>query len=385
MMLKIMRRAADAPLDPPKHLGHGSCDTFNRSVQLGVATNDAAILGRETISMLKSLRIPPGELRGIGLQMGKLERIGDAKMEVGQKKLQFAKSAMSEELPKIFEQAPPPVEEAPPPPPFQPMTPVKSTQFIAPIQIDPEVLANLPEDIRSRILYRKPVEIQNSQIDQDVFKELPASIQEELRLAYERPKVRVTPTKKKISPRKAKLALLPGQSKLPLAAAEELDASVLAELPSTIRQEVIDDNRREQALARAAKARHEAWLAQKAQRDRKVNRTITIPEPPARPTFQKLSELSDLRNLISNWFEELRDEGPAEEDVELLGNYLRKVVLIEKDLRKAEAVVRWFLLCCQNIGATMDEWYAAGQRLGDHVNEACVERGVGRINFDSDT
>ena len=88
-MLKVMRRAADAPLDPPKHLGHGLCDTFNKSVQLGVATNDAMILARETISMMKSLKIPPGELRGIGLQMGKLERVGETKLETGQKKLNF--------------------------------------------------------------------------------------------------------------------------------------------------------------------------------------------------------------------------------------------------------------------------------------------------------
>lgn len=387
-MLKVMRRAADAPLDPPKHLGHGLCDTFNKSVQLGVATNDAMILARETISMMKSLKIPPGELRGIGLQMGKLERVGETKLETGQRKLNFTKSVRIDEPPKFpkeVEQPAPLKDETPLPPPVQPTTPVKSTQFIAPTQIDPDVLANLPDDIRSRLLFRKPMEIQNSQIDQDVFKELPPSIQEELRQAYERPKIRSTPTKKKISPRKPKLGLLPGQSKLPLALAEELDASVLAELPSTIRQEVIDDNRREQALARAAKARHEAWLAEKAQRDRKVNRTITIPDPPPIPTFQKLSELSDLRNLISMWFKELCDEGPAEEDVELLGNYLRKVVLIEKDMRKAEAVVRWFLWCCRDAGPTMDEWYAAGQRLGDHVNEACTERGAGRINFDEDT
>lgn len=393
MMLKVMRRAADAPLDPPKHLGHGPCDTFNRSVQLGVANNDAALLGRETIAMMKSLRIPPGELRGIGLQMGKLERVGEAKLDVGQKKLDFTKSVKIDERPRVIDQPDkvlaepmslhPPPAPPPSPPPAQPTTPVKSTQFIAPTQIDPDVLANLPDDIRSRLLFRKPKEVQEDQIDEDVLKELPPSIQEELRQAYAKPKFKITPKKKKPSPRKPKLAMLPGQSRLPLASVEELDASVLAELPSTIRQEVINENRREHALARAAKARHEAWLAERAQRDRKVNRSITIPEPPPKPTFQKLSELPDLRNLISRWFEELRDEGPADEDVELLGNYLRKVVLTEKDLRKAESVVRWFLWCCRDAGPSIDEWWSAGQRLGDHVNDACMERGVGRINFDT--
>lgn len=374
-----MRRAADAPLDPPKHLGHGKCDTFNKSVQLGVATNQAERLGRETIIMMRSLRIPPGELRGIGLQMGKLEK--EVRTD-GQKKLDFTKTTRTDapkkpaevkslNLPKVRPQSPVAVA---------PQTPVKATQFISPTEVDPEILANLPEDIRARIVSHKPVAIQSSQIDEEVFKELPPSIQKELRETYKKPAPKITPKKKKASPKKVKSLI--GQSKFLLSSAsDDLDASVLAELPSQIRAEVLSNARREHALARATEARHLAWAAEKAVRDRKVNRTITIPDPPPKPTFQKVSELPDLRNLISMWFTEFRDEGPAEEDVELLGGYLRKVVLIEKDLRKAEAVVNWFLWCCRDTGLAMDEWQAAGQQLGDHVNNACKERGVGKIQF----
>src|SRR5205814_289990 len=85
-----------------------------------------------------------------------------------------------------------------------PQTPVKATQFIAPTQIDPEVLANLPEDIRARIVSHKPIAIQSSQIDEEVFKELPPSIQKELRQTYQKPIPKVTPKKKKPSPKKVK-------------------------------------------------------------------------------------------------------------------------------------------------------------------------------------
>jgi hypothetical protein len=174
-----------------------------------------------------------------------------------------------------------------------------------------------------------------------------------------------------------------GQTKLPLGPADpDLDVSVLAELPTQIREEIISHSNRERALAQASEMRHLAWAAEKAVRDRKVNRTISIPEPPPKPTFQRLSELPHLRNLISTWFEELRDEGPAEEDVALLGSYLKKVVLIEKDLRKAEALVNWFLFCCKEQGPAMDDWWNAGQKLGKMVNEACSERGLGSIHFD---
>lgn len=376
-MLKVMRRAGHAPFNPPKHLGHGECDTFNRSTQLGVGSNSPEILGKETILMMRSLRIPPAELRGIGLQMGKLERIDGVKSE-GQKKLNFSKAPKSDilEFTEVNDQSPV----------VRPRTPVEATQFIAPTQIDQEVLANLPQDIRARLVSRKadqPIEIQSNQIDEKVLSELPPNIQQELLQTYKRPSTKIIPTKKKVSPRKPRTTSMVGQSKLLLVPQDDLDTSVLAALPTSIRQEVISEACRERALEHASKVRHMAWAAERAVRDRKINRTISIPEPPPKPTFQKLSELPDLRNLISMWFEELRDEGPAEEDVELLRGYLQKVVLIEKDIRKAESVVRWFLWCCRQTGLAMDEWVDAGMRLGDSVNDACNKRGIGKIDFDS--
>jgi DNA repair protein REV1 len=370
-MLKVMRRAASAPLDPPKHLGHGECDTFNKSVQLGLATNNPEILGRETIAMMRSLKIPPGELRGIGLQMGKLEKAGEA---LGQKKLDFSKMTGTETTqgsPKVKAQKPA----------IMPQTPVQSSKLT---DVDRELVVGLPEDRSSNIFPGKTMEIRASQIDQDVFNELPPSIQQEIQQATTKTFVKVTPKRKKPSPKKNKSGQgMIGQSKLPMVSAEDLDTAVLAELPSTIRQEAISDAKREHAIAQAAKARHLAWAAEKAVRERKVNRTISLPDPPPKPTFQKVSELPELRNLISMWFQECRDEGPADEDVKLLGNYLQKVVLIEKDLRKAGAVVSWFLWCCRETNLAKEEWWDAGQRLGEYVNDACTERGVGKINFDT--
>ena len=69
LTMKIMRRAADAPFDPPKHLGHGKCDTFNKSLVLGVATNDKDILAREAISIMHGWGFSPGELRGLVCRM----------------------------------------------------------------------------------------------------------------------------------------------------------------------------------------------------------------------------------------------------------------------------------------------------------------------------
>lgn len=73
LSVKIMRRSLDAPLDPAKHLGHGKCDTFNKSTIFGVATHSAQTIGKEAVSVLRQFKFSPGDLRGLGVQLQKLE------------------------------------------------------------------------------------------------------------------------------------------------------------------------------------------------------------------------------------------------------------------------------------------------------------------------
>ncbi|KAI9775720.1 MAG: deoxycytidyl transferase [Geoglossum umbratile] len=226
LTMKIMRRAADAPLDPPKHLGHGKCDVFNKSVVLGVATNAQDVLGREAISVLRSFGFSPGELRGIGMQMTKLEPLKgarDGQMESSQKVLQFKTSTQPKR-----EQEDPIVDDIESP---QRKTSQRShpaaltttgkgphdsaeqkplntlgTQFIIPSQIDPGVVAELPEEIRSKITgltkpstkssrVRKSPALglastdaipTQSQLDQETLDALPPDIREEI-LTFYRP------------------------------------------------------------------------------------------------------------------------------------------------------------------------------------------------------
>ena len=174
LTMKIMRRAADAPLDPPKHLGHGKCDTFNKSLILGIATNDPSVLGREALSILKGFGFSPGELRGLGIQMQKLEPLKGSMtnpLDSSQKRLQFkTKSPNGRTLPvedAVVDDIESPQKPKGPTTPHpaaafartrspggKPHTPLNTsgTQFLIPSQIDPEVLKELPNDIRSKFL-----------------------------------------------------------------------------------------------------------------------------------------------------------------------------------------------------------------------------------------
>ncbi|SCV66945.1 BQ2448_5591 [Microbotryum intermedium] len=97
LTLKIMQRHPDAPLETPKFLGHGWCLTSSVSSSIagpgGRATEDGQIVGQVALDLLLKMQIPCKELRGIAIQLHKLEKNGqsvDAVLEKGQGKLSFA-------------------------------------------------------------------------------------------------------------------------------------------------------------------------------------------------------------------------------------------------------------------------------------------------------
>ncbi|KAL1884283.1 hypothetical protein VTK73DRAFT_3267 [Phialemonium thermophilum] len=190
LTVKIMKRSADAPLDPPKHLGHGKCDVFNKSAIFGVATNNAETIGKEAVAILRYFKFSPGDLRGLGVQLTRLEPIkakSVAAPEGSQKRLSFPAFAASPSVKKQMAEA---IEDGENPNESRtaargdadpitddPLTPRKpkvhpalalakageadenartllnmtGTQFIMPSNPDPTVVAELPWDIRSKL------------------------------------------------------------------------------------------------------------------------------------------------------------------------------------------------------------------------------------------
>ncbi|KAJ5943540.1 hypothetical protein N7516_003708 [Penicillium verrucosum] len=232
LTLKIMRRSMDAPLEPVKHLGHGKCDTFNKSVALGVATNVPEVIGKEAISMLRSFNFSPGDLRGLGVQMTKLEPIksgpsGPSGPESSQRQLNFQKSPPRKKItpdadPDELEspqkddsvriQADPVLSDSA----HKPLN-TSGSQFIMPTQADPKVLAELPTDIRSRLVAqakprqdsrsgspcplpresRQPIQADlppQSQLDPDALAALPEDVRQEVLGYYNHPATNTVPS-----------------------------------------------------------------------------------------------------------------------------------------------------------------------------------------------
>ncbi|PTU20683.1 hypothetical protein P175DRAFT_0516341 [Aspergillus ochraceoroseus IBT 24754] len=434
LTLKVMRRSPDAPLEPVKHLGHGHCEVLNKSVMLGIATNATEVLGKEAVSMLRSLGISPGDLRGLGVQMTKLEPFRPSsgeKLDGSQQQLTFKtspshKGSRLTEDPDLLESPRKEDQESIRYGPLlndsnhRPLN-ISGTQFIMPSQPDPKVVAELPSDIRSKLVSQgkprnefgttpAPHRAQSStsttlppqsQLDPETLAALPEDVLAEIMGYYNQPpdtttpptapslptsrptsssgplmlKKSTTPTKKRrgrppkssitatsssltqskfIFPRSGqRSASRPAQppSRNPSPVEDEgpnISAEFLAALPEDIRREVLEEQKRTRMLQRPpaqSAPTPTLSLPPPPPTPPVQEKQLRLPPLPERPTFtsKKLSNISDLRDEVSAWHTAFADEGPFEEDVTSLVEYVRCVVVDEKDVDKAVSLVKWLM------------------------------------------
>ncbi|KAF6758150.1 hypothetical protein DFP72DRAFT_1064874 [Ephemerocybe angulata] len=164
--LKIMKRDATAPEEPAKFLGHGPCDLFSKQGPLigpgGKATSDDQIIGEFAWRLLKSFDFDPKDLRGIGLQVQKLESASSSNIPAGQAVLPFKRMQDSSRSGPSHRQATPTIADAVQALPQHPPP-------------EPTKRAEQSFDLPSF-----------SQVDMSVFNALPPSLQAELKNEYSR-------------------------------------------------------------------------------------------------------------------------------------------------------------------------------------------------------
>ncbi|KAH9819932.1 hypothetical protein DFH28DRAFT_1021465 [Melampsora americana] len=232
LSLKIMKRAANAPVESAKFMGHGVCDELSRTNKISgpgdSATDDGLQICEEAWKLLKTLNIPPEDLRGIGIQIQKLEKnkVGQVNNTNGQSTLTFKPGKLQSSFRDLA--GPPKVVQAITPKPNPPnkcmapkastskqtlQSPPPCTQLIIPSssQIDPEVVDALPTPMRNTVmksidLSRASTTIKTpsnqvrqantsydqlpsaSQVDWTFLSELPSSVRKPIEELYERRK-----------------------------------------------------------------------------------------------------------------------------------------------------------------------------------------------------
>jgi DNA repair protein REV1 len=482
LTMKIMRRSFDAPLDPAKHLGHGKCDVFNKSATFGVSTNDAERIGKEAVAILRSYKFRAGDLRGLGVQMTKLEPLRSAMPDGSQKKLAFdswkgpspARAPLKTEAITESDVAKDssrrlskqdmsdPITDDPLTPRKPKMHPsrtlsktaekdqasttplnVSGTQFILPSQVDANTLAELPKDIRSRLMGQAsrastrsaspapksrsespmPADVLPSQVDAEVFNALPEDMKAEVLASYGRKPQQVTlqqsprknqamQQKKPTTPTKRGglrgmfgkgqrqrdaqsglvqtnfLAAKPVVEAQPENNIEELDPAFLAELPEDVRKEVIADHRRQRLAQRSG-------LDAPAPRSHHPDAhsvlvsgqtTIQFPATPSKVAFAQsgVTSTQEIKDMLDAWHTETQSQGPHNGDVEVLAKYLARVVQEERDIEKARKIVKWLDVLVEHDGRNgrgRSAWRQAVAQVRHSVQGAVRERGMAPLKF----
>ncbi|XP_046625022.1 DNA repair protein REV1 isoform X1 [Neodiprion virginianus] len=71
--LKLMIRSKNAPVETAKYMGHGICDHITRSKNLISPVNDLSIIAKEVLTLWNQLQQIPEDVRGVGIQISRLE------------------------------------------------------------------------------------------------------------------------------------------------------------------------------------------------------------------------------------------------------------------------------------------------------------------------
>lgn len=176
--ISLMVRSKDAPVEAPKFLGHGICDSFNRSTPLPRLTDDSDVIFNTAWKLISALKVKPDQLRGLGVSLQKLESKDmihtPAKRDAGQSMLTFKRQEKvpEKDIPvethKAQDDKLEPEEEdffdnhkdiRDEPDDLAPKTQAMplGTQFVIPpiSQLDQSVLSALPDAIRDQILKKQ--------------------------------------------------------------------------------------------------------------------------------------------------------------------------------------------------------------------------------------
>lgn len=88
--LKVLRRCANAPIEPAKYLGCGECDALSHNCRMGIPTSEVGVIATELKSTFRLLGCPPKDLRGVSIQFCNL--VDDQNENQRRLKLPFQKT-----------------------------------------------------------------------------------------------------------------------------------------------------------------------------------------------------------------------------------------------------------------------------------------------------
>ncbi|KAK2460652.1 hypothetical protein APHAL10511_007122 [Amanita phalloides] len=414
--LKVLKRSPSAPIEPPKFLGCGKCDSFTKQAPLvgpgGQATSDDQVITQHSLRLFRSFRFDPQELRGIGIQIQRLETNRTESPVCGQTILPFlkTKSSLSRSQTSVMMAEPPANEQ--------------EEDRISPVGA---FAKNFSLDEAKEVVKHRPELPSFSQVDQSVYDALPDDVKEELSAEFRRhseqssiagpskPKsILDSPRKdryqtlkrltRQLSPKTVRSNLSPNKSdyqstksKASMIHVTEselhtlgLHPDVFYFLPEEIQREQLVrarllkegiDGLDEQTQKKVLKPRKPPSLPAEQRRHlspprAKFRQPLCLRQHSTQGGRHHLTETSEIQTAMGNWVERHRRWAPNEKDVKFFAKYLVQCVnntaTGDDGVEKATAVMKWWMVLLRRYWGDygMVETHASGGPQVNLVGEA---------------
>lgn len=364
-------------------MGHGLCESFNKQTALtnvqGQATSDSKDIGDHAWRLLKSWGFDPGELRGIGIHIQKLENsqngnVGQATLPfqaVDRKPLSKGLAPPGSELPELVVQPPSSQGEVvDADAPEQKYADQVSLPSLS--QVDMEVLEALPDDIRKELedAYRRrshsPMVVETAPVPV-------ASPPSKVTAAVATKGSNVKRITQQLAPKSGstlspKKSMLFAKRDTPASASAvrvsdaqlrelDIDPDVFAALPVDMQREQLIMARNTKKGGIVSERRLVIKDTTRAPREKPVYPKIPLPKAhrPRPPTLkqqgkqrgEKLSftETDDIQRVIEAWVEGFEEYPPNQKDVDFFCKFLvQSVEFSDVGMEKTVAVMRWWLV-----------------------------------------
>lgn len=356
-----MKRADDAPVETPKFLGHGVCDVMNATHSYNIATADANAIFTQAWRMLQAFSIPCYELRGLGLQMTKLESMAQHN---GQQRLAFAASKAA----------------------------LKSS----------DGKAGSPQQTkRSRSSSSSPPRVSKAPATAAAAADAPRKSKPIKQVMLMPEKTKASVPKKTSAPMQAKISAdgalqlavkerrVPHPNKITDTELRQLgiDPSFFRAIPytmqqdslSNIRNQLIQDDKERSKLKAFEVSRGFRGLmstSSEAHFERIDTDQLNAPTP-NEPMFKKLEDNDDIREKLRVWVERVGVRGPAQKDVLKVEEFLLGCLEPQSrspDLERVTLMLQWLRwVISRQSGETQAAWQPAFDALQAKIDVKVVK------------
>ncbi|KAK6463521.1 DNA repair protein [Scheffersomyces coipomensis] len=411
--LRLARRAPNAPVYPPKYLGMGYCTYVNKSSRLGVPTNDWGVIGSELKALFRMVTVPVHELRGVSVTLTKLQDIEGLKNSNRQMRLPFnqiklddQKQNQRQEFSKVEKVKIQPITK---------LSPTKNTATTTLFNLSPSKRQKQP-----KVSFLEDV----NNIDWEVFDSLPLSLKQEIKQELQsRGLVSYSPVKKSrssspikgngitkaymqqllpsqlgaapkyvrvidkgVSPTRKRLKLKspspqkdppPKQVSFQDESEGSYDSSILRELPSSIREDVLKDLEYKKKIKKfdlkPLRQKFNTKIEKSEVKIKSINfefikQCKSINPSPIFINQDPITNIIEIKRDLKSWIQtSIPQQGPHEEDINALKEYIM-LLLDQKNLTKCLILLEYIerVLIAENINF----------EVNDSVERSSIEEGI---------